>query len=93
MLEAGRAVDSTNCTKVAELLRSSTSKSGDEQLSLKVYMDRMKEGRNDIYYITGESITQLSSKCCTWGTRWTSTGAAAQGVRRQEAQEHDEGGS
>ena len=93
MLEAGRAVDSTNCTKVAELLRFSTSKSGDERISLKVYVDRMKEGRNYIYYITGVSITQLSSKCCTWWTWWTSTGAAAPGVRRQEVQEHDEGGS
>ena len=61
MLEAGRALDSTNRTKVAELLRFNTSKSGDEQISLKEYVDCMKEGQNDIYYITGESITQVSS--------------------------------
>merc|ERR1711992_263953 len=46
---------------VAELLRFNTSKSGDEQISLKEYCDRMKEGQNDIYYITGESITAVSS--------------------------------
>merc|ERR1712127_643120 len=46
---------------VAELLRYQTSKSGDESISLKEYCDRMKEGQNDIYYITGESIAAVSS--------------------------------
>merc|ERR1719514_38259 len=30
-------------------------------ISLKEYCDRMKEGQNDIYYITGESVAQVSS--------------------------------
>merc|ERR1711918_55968 len=47
--------------KVAELMRYQSSKSGDEMISLKEYVDRMKEGQNDIYYITGESIAQVSS--------------------------------
>merc|ERR1712195_260393 len=60
-LKLGIHEDSTNRTKVAELLRFNTSKSGDEQISLKEYVDRMKEGQNDIYYITGESIATVSS--------------------------------
>merc|ERR1712073_27614 len=60
-LKLGVHEDSTNRTKVAELLRFHTSKSGDEQISFKEYVDRMKEGQNDIYYITGESITAVSS--------------------------------
>merc|ERR1712170_276361 len=53
--------DSTNRTKVDELLRYQTSKSGDELISFKEYVDRMKEGQQDIYYITGENIAAVSS--------------------------------
>merc|ERR1712146_597811 len=60
-LKLGIHEDSTNRSKIAELLRFHTSKSGDEQISLKEYVDRMKEGQNDIYYITGESIAAVSS--------------------------------
>merc|ERR1712087_1018400 len=52
-LKLGVHEDSTIRTKVAELLRFHTSKSGDELISFKEYVDRMKEGQNDIYYITG----------------------------------------
>merc|ERR1712014_100067 len=43
-LKLGAHEDSTNRTKVAELMRYHTSKSGDEQISFKEYVDRMKEG-------------------------------------------------
>merc|ERR1711904_590976 len=53
--------DSTNRTKIAELMRYQTSKSSDEVISLKEYIDRMKEGQDDIYYITGESVAAVAS--------------------------------
>merc|ERR1712195_200097 len=60
-LKLGIHEDSTNRTKIAELMRYQTSKSCYENISLKEYVDRMKEGQNDIYYITGESLTAVSS--------------------------------
>merc|ERR1712078_305092 len=60
-IKLGIHEDSTNRMKVAELMRYHTSKSGDEQISFKEYVDRMKEGQNDIYYITGESVAAVSS--------------------------------
>ena len=47
--------------EIAELLRFNTSKPGDEQISFKEYVDRVKEGQNDIFYITGESLAVVSS--------------------------------
>lgn len=54
-LKLGIHEDSANRSKVADLLRFNTSKSGDDQISLKEYIARMKEGQKSIYYITGES--------------------------------------
>ena len=47
--------DSTNRAKLAELLRYHSTTSGEDQVSLKEYIEHMKEGQKDIYYITGES--------------------------------------
>ena len=54
-LKLGIHEDTTNRKKIADLLRFHTSKSGEDQISLKDYIQRMKEGQKDIYYITGES--------------------------------------
>jgi len=47
--------DSQNREKLAELLRYHSTKSGENQISLKEYIENMKENQSDIYYITGES--------------------------------------
>jgi len=54
-LKLGIHEDTGNRNKIADLLRFNTSKSGEEQISLKEYIQRMKEGQQSIYYITGES--------------------------------------
>jgi len=68
-LKLGIHEDSQNRAKLSELLRFHTSKSGDEQVSLKEYIAKMKEGQKDIYYITGESKKSVENSPFTEGLR------------------------
>jgi len=60
-LKLGVHEDQSNRTKIADLLRFHTSKSGDDQISLKDYISRMKDGQQGVYYITGESKAAVAS--------------------------------
>jgi molecular chaperone HtpG len=60
-LKLGIHEDTTNRQKLAEFLRFHTSKSGEDMISLKDYVGRMKEGQKDIYFITGESRASVAA--------------------------------
>jgi heat shock protein beta len=60
-IKLGIIDDRKNKSKLSKLLRYYSSKSGDDQISLESYVDRMKDDQKHIYYITGESLEYVKS--------------------------------
>ncbi|KAL3052747.1 hypothetical protein OYC64_005301 [Pagothenia borchgrevinki] len=60
-IKLGIHEDSANRKKLSDMLRYFTSASGEEMVSLKDYVSRMKDNQKHIYYITGETKDQVAN--------------------------------
>ncbi len=61
VFKEGLFQDPENRDPLLELARFQSTKSGDDLVSLKTYIERMPEGQEAIYYITGESQARLKA--------------------------------
>merc|ERR1711861_33571 len=55
-LKMGCYEDDSNRSKISKLLRFSSTKSEDKEISLDKYLDRMAESQESIYYMSGDSM-------------------------------------
>jgi heat shock protein beta len=58
-IKMGLIEDAANRTRLAKLLRYSTSKSGDKEIGLEEYVANMKDDQKNIYYISGDDKDSL----------------------------------
>merc|ERR1712013_324880 len=55
-LKMGCYEDDSNRSKISKLLRFTSTKSEEKEISLDKYLDRMQESQESIYYMSGESL-------------------------------------
>merc|ERR1711988_1966629 len=55
-LKMGCYEDDSNRSKISKLLRFTTTKSEDKEVSLDKYLDRMQESQETIYYMSGDNL-------------------------------------
>merc|ERR1719478_1532756 len=55
-LKMGCYEDDSNRSKISKLLRFTTTKSEDKEISLDKYLDRMQESQESIYYMSGDNM-------------------------------------
>merc|ERR550532_162052 len=58
-LKMGCYEDDSNRSKLSKLLRFSSTKSEDKEVSLDKYLDRMQESQESIYYMSGDSVETM----------------------------------
>merc|ERR1719502_853022 len=58
-LKMGCYEDDSNRSKLSKLLRFTTTKAEDKEISLDKYLDRMQESQESIYYMSGESLDTM----------------------------------
>merc|ERR1712084_163595 len=58
-LKMGCYEDDSNRSKLSKLLRFTTTKAEDKEISLDKYLDRMQESQESIYYMSGDSIETM----------------------------------
>jgi len=59
VLKVGVHTDPENLTRISDLLRYETTRSDGKMISLREYVDNMKEDQKEIYYITWENLSAL----------------------------------